>query len=489
MTVELQSYVAGEWIDGTGPEHRDENPARPDETVATFRPVSAEVVDRAADVAGSVAASWRTTPMHERAAILARAAVELRARSAELGRELTREEGKTLPEGIGEVARAARILEYFAAEADRELGQVFASPRAGEQILTRQVPVGPVALITPWNFPIAIPAWKLAPALVFGNPVVWKASSVVPLLAVRLTEVLVRAGLPEGVLNLVLAGGEAGARLLVHPSIRACSFTGSTSVGRSVMSTATATGIKVQAEMGGVNVAVVLADADLDHAAAQIVSGAMVSSGQKCTATSRIVVDQQVEDELLERVVARCRALVVGDPLDAATNMGPVATPGQLRELAGAIESARASGARVLVDGEPAADPSSGYFVGPTVIADVPADHPLCREEVFGPSLAVTTATGTADALRLADAGEHGLTAAVFTRDLGQALAAMDQLEVGIVHLNSETTGAEVHVPFGGVKASGAGGREQGRAGRDFYTETRTVYLAAQPPATPEDPR
>jgi len=482
MTVELRSLVAGEWVDGRGAEARDENPARPNESVATFRPVDGSVVDRAADVAAAAAAGWRSTPFHERAAVLSRAAAGLRERAVHLGRELTREEGKTLAEGTGEVLRAARILDYFAAEADREVGQVFASPRAGEEIVVRQVPVGPVALITPWNFPIAIPAWKLAPALAFGNTVVWKPSSVTPLLAVRLAEALVDAGLPEGVLNVILGGGAAGARLLEHPAVRACSFTGSTPVGRAVLGLGAAHGTKVQAEMGGVNVAVVMADADLDHAAAQIVSGAMVSTGQKCTATSRVVVDRRVHDELIDRVVDRCNELVVGDPLDAGTDMGPVATPGQLADIANAIARARAGSAQVVLDGEPTKDPSEGYFVGPTVVVDVAPNDPLCHEEVFGPTLAVTVADSWEDALSLADAGPHGLTAAVFTRDLALASAAIERLEVGIVHVNSETTGAEPHVPFGGVKASGAGGREQGRAARDFYTETRTAYVAGRPP-------
>lgn len=481
MTVALRSFIAGEWIDGSGPEQRDENPARPSETVATFQAVGGEDIERAAEAAGAAAASWRRTPMHDRAEVLARAATDLKARCETLGRELSREEGKTLREGIGEVARAARVLEYFSAEADREIGQVFASPRPGEHIVARHVPIGSVAVITPWNFPIAIPAWKLAPALVFGNSVVWKPSTVVPLLAVRLTEALIGAGLPDGVLNLVLAGGAEASRLLGHPAMRACSFTGSTAVGRSVLVAGAGRGIKVQAEMGGVNVAVVLDDADLEHAATQIVSGAMVSTGQKCTATSRVVVDRRVHDELLDRIVALSEDLVVGDPLLPATQLGPVATPGQLEEIGAAIAGARATGARIVVDGQPALDHSSGYFVGPTIISDVAPDNALCREEVFGPSLAVTAADGATQALRLADDGPFGLSAAVFTRSLARAMEAMDELEVGIVHINRETTGAEVHVPFGGVKSSGAGGREQGRAARDFYTETRTAYVAADP--------
>ena len=474
----LTSIVAGERVDGVGPTHHDANPARPSEAVATWQDAAPDVVARACTVAAEVAPAWRTTPIHERGAILARAADLLSARADDLGRELSEEEGKPLAEGIGEVRRAARILDYYAAEADRSVGEVFASPRAGEQILTRQVPVGPTALITPWNFPIAIPTWKLAPALVYGNPVVWKPSPVTPRLAVRLVDVLAEAGLPAGVLNLVLGGGDVGRQLLEDPAVRACSFTGSTAVGRAVMAAGAANGVKTQAEMGGVNVAVVLADADLDLAAEKVVAGAAGSTGQKCTATSRLVVDEEVHDELLDRVLARCGELVLGDPLDPGTTLGPLATAGQLDQIDRAIDDARASGADVVADGRQRDRPDDGWFVAPSVVRGVGPDHPLCTEEVFGPVLAVSTARDRDDAFAQADAGRFGLTTSVFTRDLGSALAASEELEVGIVHVNSETTGAEPHVPFGGVRESGAGGREQGRAARDFYTETRTVYLA-----------
>jgi acyl-CoA reductase-like NAD-dependent aldehyde dehydrogenase len=476
--MNLTSIIGAERVEGAGTEQRDENPARPRETVATYREVDGAAVDRACEVAAVAATSWRATPMHARAAVLAHAARMLEAQQERLGRELSQEEGKPLREGIGEVARAARLFAYYAAEADREVGAIFASPRAGEQVFTRQAPVGPTAIITPWNFPIAIPAWKIAPALVYGNTVVWKPSPVVPKLAVRLADALLGAGLPEGVLNLVLGGAEAGQRLLAHPAIRACSFTGSTAVGRAVMAAGAANGVKTQAEMGGVNVAVVLADADLDVATESIVSGATGSTGQKCTATSRVVVDERIHDQLLDRVVDRCRSLVVGDPLEAGTDLGPLATRPQLEAIAGALDGVRRSGGDVVLDGEPAADPEDGYFVRPSIVRGVSPDHPICTEEVFGPVVAITAAAGRDDALAQADAGRFGLTASVFTTDLASALAAMEALEVGIVHVNSETTGAEPHVPFGGVKASGAGGREQGRAARDFYTETRTIYLA-----------
>lgn len=475
---QIASLVAGRHADGAGTEHRDRNPARPDEVLATWREATPSDVDRACRAAADQARPWRTTPFHDRAGVLVRAARLLQDRAEKLGRELSQEEGKPLAEGVGEVRRAARICEYYAAEADRSVGEMFASPRPGEQIHVRQVPVGPTALITPWNFPIAIPAWKLAPALAYGNTVVWKPSPVTPVLALRLAEVMGEAGLPDGVLNVVLGGGDVAQRLLAAPAIRACSFTGSTAVGRSVMVSGAQHGVKTQAEMGGLNVAVVLADANLDLAAEKIVAGATGSTGQKCTATSRVVVESSVEDGLLDRMLERCGRHVIGDPLADGTTMGPLATAGQRDQIAKALDGARGSGADVIRDGRQADLPDEGWFVGPSIVRGIAPDHPLCTEEVFGPVLAVTPARDRADAFAQADAGEFGLTTSVFTTDLASALTATEDLEVGVLHVNSETTGAEPHVPFGGVRSSGAGGREQGRAAREFYTETRTIYLA-----------
>ena len=286
------------------------------------------------------------------------------------------------------------------------------------------MPVGPTALITPWNFPIAIPAWKLAPALAYGNTVVWKPSPETPILALRLAHVLAEAGLPDGVLNVVLGGGDVGHRLLTNPSIRACSFTGSTAVGRTVMMTGAEHGVKTQAEMGGVNVAVVLADADLDLAAEKVVAGATGSTGQKCTATSRLVVEDTVHDELLDRILARCDQHVIGDPLVEGTTLGPLATAAQRDQIDQALDHARASGADVVRDGRQADLPDHGWFVGPSIVRGVAPDHPLCTEEVFGPVLAVTAATDRQDAFAQADAGRFGLTTSVFTHRPGQRLGS-----------------------------------------------------------------
>jgi len=473
----LSNFIDGAWVQGTGAETRDLNPARPAEVLDTFRSAGAQQVQAAAAAAERAFAGWRDTPFHERSAVLARAATILGERVTTYGEQLTREEGKTLAEGIGEVRRAAQLFTHFAAEANQSTGELYASPRGGEEILVMRVPVGPVALITPWNFPIAIPAWKVAPALAYGNTVVWKAAELVPILATRLVEALEEAGLPPGVCNLVLGGPTVGSALLDAELIRACSFTGSTAVGRRVAAQTAANGIRAQAEMGGANTVIVFADADVDAAAAAIVSGSMGSTGQRCTATRRVVVERRVFDDVVERVAALSDALRVGDPLDPATAIGPVASHGQLTDVREQLARARTQGAR-LVAGERSVDTAEGgFFVAPTVLVDVTAEDPVFTEELFGPVVSVVAAEGDAAALNLANRGPFGLSGSVFTRDLGRAMDAMHRFDVGVVHINSETPGGDPHVPFGGVKASGLGGREMGKSARDFYTELKTVYL------------
>ncbi|MDA0639554.1 aldehyde dehydrogenase family protein, partial [Nonomuraea ferruginea] len=393
------------------------------------------------------------------------------------GAELAREEGKTLPEAVAEVRGAARILRYYAGEADRESGEVYASPRPGENVLVVRKPIGVAGMITPFNFPIAIPAWKIAPALSYGNTVVWKPSSLVPLLAYRLARALTEAGLPGGVLNLVHGEGDAGSAIVDHPGVDAVSFTGSTAVGRAVIARCGELGKPVQTEMGGKNASIVLADADLDHAAEQVCLGAFRSTGQKCTATSRLIVADQVADELLERVADRAGRLVVGDPLEPGVEMGPLVSSAARDRVTAGVARAVAEGAEPLAGGEPL--DRDGWFTPPTVLGLPGTGVDFWRTELFGPVVGAVRASGAEEALALANLSDHGLSAAVFTRDLGVALSAVDRLEVGVLHVNSESAGTFPHVPFGGAKQSGFGPKEQGRAAREFYTRTVTVYLGA----------
>ncbi|MGB7506954.1 MAG: aldehyde dehydrogenase family protein, partial [Mycobacterium sp.] len=395
------------------------------------------------------------------------------------GLELATEEGKTKAEGIGEVRRAAQILRYYGNEGDRQAGEIYASPRMGEQILITRKPLGVVGVITPFNFPIAIPAWKIAPALVYGNTVVWKPASTVPLLAIRLAEALTAAGLPAGVLNLLIGGADVGDAIVSHAGVDAITFTGSTGVGRRIAAAGAARGVPVQAEMGGKNAAVVLDDADVTLAVEQVMLGAFRSTGQKCTATSRLIVTTGIAEQLLDELLALVAALRVGDPTDDATQMGPVISDSARTSITSGIDTATRQGATVLAGGAAYSDGplADGYFVAPTVVDVGSAPVDLWTDELFGPVLAVRRADTADEAFALANDSKFGLSAAVFTQDVTRALQAVDRIDVGVLHINSESAGADPHVPFGGAKKSGLGPKEQGGAAREFFTHTTTVYL------------
>ncbi len=481
--VELRHLIAGEWQRGRGSVLSSLNPARPDVVVAEGVSATAVDLDDAVAAARAAREVWAHTPIHERGAILIAAAAVIDRNAEDWGLELAIEEGKTKAEGIGEVRRAAQILRYYGNEGDRSAGEIFASPRPGEQILVTRKPIGVVAVITPFNFPIAIPAWKIAPALVYGNTVVWKPASTVPLLAVRLAEALRTAGLPAGVLNLIVGDGAIGDGLVNHDDIDAVTFTGSTGVGRRIAAAAAARGVPVQAEMGGKNAAVVLDDADFDLALEQVMLGAFRSTGQKCTATSRLIVTDKIADRFLAALAARVEALVVGDPTDDATQMGPVVSGSARKSIQAGIDSALAQGGQVLAGGAAYSDGplAQGYFIAPTVVElGTPAD--IWTEELFGPVLAVRRAADADEAFHLANDSEFGLSAAVFTQDLTRVLQAIEHVDVGVLHINSESAGADPHVPFGGAKKSGLGPKEQGQAAREFFTHTTTVYLRGGQP-------
>ncbi len=482
-TNELRHLIAGQWLSGSGDAISSVNPASPKVVVAEGGSATETDVDNAVGAASGALRGWAATPMHQRGAVLIEAAAIVDRNAEGWGLELAIEEGKTKAEGIGEVRRAAQILRYYGNEGDRQAGEIFASPRAGEQILVTRKPVGVVGVITPFNFPIAIPAWKIAPALAYGNTVVWKPASTVPLLAIRLADALNAAGLPAGVLNLVIGEVAVGDALVNHPDIDAISFTGSTGVGRRIASAAAARGVPVQAEMGGKNAAVVLDDADFDLALEQVMLGAFRSTGQKCTATSRLIVTDKIADRFLEALSQRADALAVGDPTDEATQMGPVITGTAQRGIYASIGSAITQGAEVLAGGGPyrKGPLAEGFFVAPTIVELTgPAD--VWTDELFGPVVAARRAADAEEAFALANDSEFGLSAAIFTQDLTRALEAAEHVDVGVLHINSESAGADPHVPFGGAKKSGLGPKEQGTAAREFYTHTTTVYLRGGQP-------
>jgi aldehyde dehydrogenase (NAD+) len=475
------NLVDGEWRPArAAATFPDVNPADTRDVVGLLQDSGKEDVDAAVAAAARALPGWSSTPAPLRGRHLLRAAQELEKRLAEFADLLSREEGKTIGEAKGEVTRAVRLLEYFGAEGARLNGDVIPSERERIFMFTTRQPVGVVALVTPWNFPIAIPAWKLAPALVCGNTVVFKPASQAPLTALRLVELLQGTGLPKGVLNLVTgSGSKVGSPLVAHPGVRAISFTGSDTTGRSIAETAAQRLAKVQLEMGGKNPTIVLKDADLDNAVECTLNAAFYSTGQRCTATSRAIVEKPVAGEFLERLVDKTRALRIGDPRDPQTQMGPAIDKGQLETTLRYIELGRAEGAKVVYGGERLADGplAHGHFVRPAIMTGVAPEARLAQEEVFGPLLAVMEADDFDHAVRVANQVRFGLSASICTRDLTRALEYVHRAEAGLIMVNLPSAGIEYQIPFGGLKDSSAGPREQGPAAVQFYTETKTVYV------------
>jgi aldehyde dehydrogenase (NAD+) len=458
------------------------NPAHPEEVVAEVRMADANLASEAVDAAARAYPGWRQTPPPARGDILRRAADLLEQRADTVARDLAREEGKALFEAVGETKRAVAILRYYAGQTLEPDGEIYPSQSPITLLYARREPVGVVAAITPYNFPIAIPAWKIAPALAFGNTVVWKPAAPVPLTAVHLAQALIDAGIPDGVLNLVLGGGPTvGPVLYGHGAVDAVTFTGSNALGRSIQREAVDRGKKVQLEMGSKNPAVVLADADLELAAEQVARGAFLSAGQKCTATSRVIVEQPVFEEFSERLIHRANSWKLGDPLEPDTRVGPLASDEQLRTVTGYLEQAHTDGGRVLAGGERAAGLGDGYYVQLTVLQDLPADSRVVREEIFGPVAALLPASSYKEAVALANDTPFGLSASLFTGDLGKALRFAQDIRFGVVKINQESAGLEFQVPFGGMKGSSSGPREQGKVAREFFTQWKTVYMDTPP--------
>jgi acyl-CoA reductase-like NAD-dependent aldehyde dehydrogenase len=478
----LRSYVGGAWVEG-GDAVPDMNPTRPSEKVAEAFFAKPTVAIDAVRAAAAAQATWRATPAPARGEILRRAADLLDQRSANVARDLTREEGKTLAESVGEVKRAVGILRYYAAQTLEPDGETYESHSSMTFLYSRREPVGVVVAITPWNFPIAIPAVKIAPALAFGNAVVWKPAGIVPLTAVHLLTALIDAGLPPGVLNLVLGNGsDIGEILSTSAEVDAITFTGSNAIGRALQLRAIKAGKRVQLELGGKNAAVVLADADLAHAAEQVARGAFLSAGQKCTATSRVIVENRALPEFADRLAKLARDWKLGDPLDADTKVGPLASSDQMDKVTGYLQIAVRQDAEVLAGGGVAGGLGDGFFVKPTVLARVPSDARIAREEIFGPVAVLLPAGSFEESLAMANDTEYGLTASVFTRDLDKALRFAREVRTGVVKVNQETAGYELHAPSGGMKESGSGSREYGKPPREFFTEWKTVYMD-RPPA------
>ncbi len=478
MTTPLSHFIAGTSRPSSGGD------TLPDLNPSDTRDVVAEVpVGTPADAAAAVAAAaealpaWRGLSGPARAEFLYRWAAAIDARAEEMAQALAREVGKPIGEARGEVGRCIVILRYYAGDAVRAIGEVVPAGVAGALQFTLREPLGVVALITPWNFPVAIPLWKAAPALAFGNTVVLKPSEQSPMMALMLAETAQAAGLPPGVFNVLLGTGPAvGEALLRADEVRGISFTGSASVGAKVAAIAAARNVRYQTEMGGKNVVIVMPDADLDLAAKLTAAGAMRYAGQKCTATSRAIVASEVEGAFLDRIRDQVKGFSLGPVTDPAAAIGPVISAASRDRIWSTLAAAEGE---VVCGGSETTGVvfKNGFFVTPTVVRGVDPDAPLAQDEIFGPVLAVLGADGLDESIALANRSRYGLSASLFTRDIGAALRYIHRIDVGLVRVNGDTTGVDPHAPFGGMKGSSSGSREQGSAAREFYTETKTVQV------------
>jgi len=475
-----RNYIDGAWVESKSPhvvERR--NPANTDDLVARI-PLSTRQETKEAIVAAKAAfPAWRQVPAPTRGNIVFKATRIMQEQKEELARLLTREEGKALKDALGEVQRSINIMEFMAGEARRLTGETLPSELPRNFSYTTRRPLGVVGLITPWNFPVAIPVWKIAPALVCGNTVVFKPATLTPLTAMRVVQIFEQAGLPPGVLNLVAGSGkEAGGELVENPHVEALSFTGSNEVGSRIYASGAQGMKKCQCEMGGKNPVVILADADLQLAMESALFGAFASTGQRCTATSRVIIEEEVADEWVAMLVERVKSFVVGDGLEPDVEMGPLVDENQMNTVLRYVEIGKRE-AELKCGGERLSGPryERGWFVAPTVFDHVRPDSAMAQDEIFGPVLSVIRVNDFDEALQVANSVRYGLTSAIYSTDSNKVFEFVDKVEAGMVHVNSPTVGGEAHVPFGGTKGTSVGPKEVGRSALDFYTELKIVYI------------
>ncbi|MCR6635031.1 aldehyde dehydrogenase family protein [Devosia sp.] len=473
-----KNLINGEWIGSDGVENI--NPSNLNEVVGVYARATVEETKQAIAAAKAAFPAWSRSGILERHAILRKTADEILARKQELGELLSREEGKTLPEGIGEVTRAGQIFDFFAGEVLRLSGEVLPSVRPGVGVEITREPLGVIGIITPWNFPIAIPSWKIAPALAYGNTVVIKPADLVPGSTWAIVDILVRAGLPKGVLNLVMGKGSVvGQTMLDSKDVNAISFTGSVGTGKRVAAASIEHNRKFQLEMGGKNPTIVLDDADLKVAVETVAQSAFFSTGQRCTAASRVIVTEGIHDAFVEALAERTRNLRVGDALDKNTEIGPVVDPSQLKQDTDYIEIGKGEGAKLVAGGERVRAATEGYFLQPTLFTEATNSMRIAREEIFGPVAAVIKVKDYEEALATSNDTEFGLSAGIVTTSLKYATHFKRNSEAGMVMVNVPTAGVDFHVPFGGRKGSSYGPREQGRYASEFFTIVKTAYTAA----------
>ena len=485
-TAELKTkthlnYINGEWVASeTGKIGVSKNPAKKEEVVGSFQLSSANDFDNAATSARAAQKAWQKLAGSVRGDYLLKAASILEERADDVATAMTEEMGKTFPEAKGETLRGVAILRYYAGEGMRSIGDVIPSTDSEALLFSTRVPLGVVGIVTPWNFPVAIPMWKMAPALIYGNAVVIKPASETAITCAKVIECLHDAGIPAGVINMVTGSGATlGPEMANHSDIDAITFTGSNAVGKQLAQIAVERGIKYQLEMGGKNPVIVANDADLDLAVEATISGGLKSSGQKCTATSRVIVQEDVYEEFKEKLLTEVAKITVGDGMDAGTWMGPSVNEGQVNTVLSYIEKGKKEGAKLLFGGNSldGKDGLNGYFVEPTVFEGVTPEMVLAREEIFGPVLALMKVDTIEDALEMANDSEYGLSASIFTTKISNMLSFINEMDAGLVRINAESAGVELQAPFGGMKQSSSHSREQGQAAKEFYTAIKTVFI------------
>lgn len=480
--MNTQLYINGRWQTGVD-EVENRNPSDLSDVIGSFAQAGRDQLQEALQAARAAQPIWWAAGIQKRHDVLMAIGTELMARAAEIGEMVAREEGKPIAEGKGEVYRAGQFFTYYAAEVLRNQGDLAESVRPGIEIDVRREPVGVVAIVSPWNFPVATPAWKIAPALAFGNAVVWKPANLTPASAVMLTEIIAKQDIPAGLFNLVTGSGrEIGQALVESPKIDAISFTGSVPVGRGIAAAAVANMTKVQMEMGSKNPMLIMEDCDLDLAVAHAAGAAFGGTGQKCTAASRLIVHEKIHDAFVEKLVTAAQGFQVGHALAEGTQIGPVVSEGQLEQNLEYMRIGRDEGAQVLCGGERLTRDTKGYFMSPAVFAGTRNDMRINREEMFAPITCVMKAGSYAEALDIANDSEFGLTAGIMTTNLARANHFRANMRAGCVMVNLPTAGTDYHVPFGGRGSSSFGAREQGRYAAEFYTTVKTAYVAAGAP-------
>lgn len=483
MAQANHNYIAGEWLAGAS-EVANINPSDLSDTVGMYAQADSTQLQRALDAANSAQKEWAKTGLEKRYTVLMNIGNELIARCEELGTLLAREEGKTQPEAKGEVYRSGQFFTYFAAEVLRQMGDSADSVRDGIEVDVRREPVGTVAVISPWNFPMATAVWKIAPALAFGNAVIWKPANIVPASAVALARIIAKQDMPEGTFNLVMgSGSEVGQQLIESPMINAISFTGSVPVGRGIAKCAVENFTKIQLEMGSKNALAIMDDANLDTAVACALGGGFGSTGQKCTASSRLVVHESIHEAFVDRLVEGANAMVVGHALEASTQIGPVVSETQLKQNLDNVELAKKEGGELRCGGEQVERATEGYFMTPAVFTDTRNDWQVNREELFAPMVCVIKVGSYEEALHTVNDTRFGLTAGIVTTDLARATHFRRNARTGCVMINLPTAGTDYHVPFGGRGESSYGPREQGQYAREFYTHVKTAYISSGIPA------